>query len=349
VEQILKKRNKLEKKPVIIISIIVLILGILIGFRLDQKLNQKKESQLKQSLFTHNPLSDNSLPLILLKRPKNINFVIREPLGQDLFEGNSKSEIESLLSSKNVKFAFTVIGHSPESTLEKFNPNPGIINMGMLDASRIAELIQNGKTITPIYSASPIRNLDCYSEIQFLTNQNINSLDELEGKKIGIARAGLALATITFKKLQTNNIKVSQLHIYTNLSTAIKDLFQKKTDVIVARVSVFSNHEVVENNPLLLNLDNTSLKAFHTTNYQAPCSVIYIGSQLAPKIKDELTNKLMDLFSRPTHHDLLLKGMNVEYIKKITPESWQPIQDLFKDIPNFQLNSFAAEIIKDEN
>jgi ABC-type phosphate/phosphonate transport system substrate-binding protein len=334
--------NQLKKKSIIIVNVAILTLGILIGFRLDKKLSQKDENKKKQALFS-TYTGNNKLPPLIVRqsRPNVINFVIRQRSGVELFEGDTKSEIESLLGSKNFKFSFQVRGNSLELALEKLNENQRGVHMGMLDASRVVELTNK----VPIYAASPSSSQECYSEIQFLANENISHLEDLENKNIGVGAGGsLSLASLTFKQLKDKNITVKKLYIYKNSYVPIKDLSQKKIDVFAERIAVLTNNEVVRGGPFI---DRTNLKIIYTTNNKVPCNVIFISKILDPAIKEQLVNKFMDVFSRPDTKNLMMRGMNVESIKTITPESWKPIELLFKDMHKFQLNTFASEIINE--
>jgi ABC-type phosphate/phosphonate transport system substrate-binding protein len=329
--------------------VVVFAIGILIGNRIEYKLNQKSENKKRQLLYGTNPVTQP--PLVFPAKMKIINFVVREEATGEITDDETRAKIESIMGSKKVKFNFRIFGKSSDASIQALHDNIGKPNMGMIDASRVVELVKQGVPIAPIYTTSPNQS-ECYSEIQIISNGSAQKIEDLEKKNIGVDNSALPLSRITFKNLKEKKITVNKLHIYNNPKNALRDLLTKKIDVIMNRVAVNSNNQVASKLGYMDNgayVQYPGLKILATSNNKVPCKVIFISTILNPLSIQELEAKMIDVTSNPETKELIERGLLIASIRKVTPESWKPVEDVFKDSFNFPLNTFATEIITEKD
>ncbi|MBC7538046.1 MAG: ABC transporter substrate-binding protein [Bacteriovorax sp.] len=310
----------------------------------QKDINIRKQAVFGKNLYPQQPLVLPPLPII-------INFLLNDQTSDELLDETTKSSIENLMSSKYIKFYFRFFGKSPTSALQTLSENRGKTNMGMVDASRVVNMLLRGWPVDPIYTASPNPTNECFTETQIISNGNVKRIEDLDRKNIGVERIAMPLSFLTFKNLKEQNISVNKFYIYNNLNSELKDLLNNKIDAIVTRVSVFSNNQTgskigyfdSEGYP-----DYPNFKILTTSNFKVPCKIIFISKLIGSNLKLELENKLMDVTSRPETKELIARGINVASIRKIKSEDWGKIEKLLKDLKNFHLNTFASEIIKSE-
>lgn len=320
---------------------IVLVVGIFAGTKFQSKLNQKAESKIKEvaSIPVNKP---NSPP-----RYKMINFLIREQNSGDIKEKETRIAVENLFNSNKVRFIFKTFGKAPANS-----PNEAAVNhMGLIDASRVVEQMSMGFDLIPLFTASPNSQAECFSEMQVVTKRNVQALENLSGKRMGLEKISVNIAKLLLKQLKDNNVTLKSIHIYSSKDNAIKDLTTDKIDVMFDRASVFSNGLMTSRIGIIQNgafSQYPEFKILTTSSFKIPCKVIFMNSLVPPAIKEELEKKFEDLYTQPESRELMARAILIGSIKKVTSESWQPIESQLKGLSDIELDKYASEVTYDK-
>lgn len=314
-----------------------LIIGGFVGFRLNNKLVQKEQA--KKFEFKANTIQPQQLNsdkrhgvIFLLPEHKDINHITQE--GIEKLEAALKTNHYGVkVYIKKTRAPFTI---KPET--------------GIVDAVRLYLINDSNEYYLPLYTASPRENEECFFETQFLThkNNNINTIEDLKNKNVGIGDMSLPMALITFKDLTAKQIKFNSLHVYYVNNEILASLMSEKTDVIALTVQSFSNNEVKSGLGTMSGNfypNFMDLKVISTSHYKIPCNLLFIKRQLPEQIKQDITDKYNEAFYDPKNKGMMGDLLGVKSIQKMSYEKWTEIKKTLKDISKFDINSVADKII----
>ncbi|MFA6237755.1 MAG: hypothetical protein WC635_10545 [Bacteriovorax sp.] len=324
---------------------LIFAIGIGIGYRIELKLYAKKQDQKQETLSSSSILEVKPQGFI------RINFV--SPLvDEEVVDESLKSQIENLMSSKNIQF-FLHFGGKSRLGPAVGNKSDAKINMGAIEPSRIVEMRASGVQILPIFTASLNPSGECYSEIQIVSNGSIEKIEDLNGKNIGVISWAMPLSILTFKKLKERNITFGKIYSYQNNigKAGLADLKANKIDALVVKTL---SQSAASNEPWSslgvfkgeTYLEYPKFKILSSSNDKVPCKVIFINSFLPGIVREEISNKLESLLSKPETQDVFSKGIHIASIQKLTAQNWKAIEDLLQSIRNTPLTTFASEVIK---
>jgi hypothetical protein len=312
----------------------VLIIGGLIGSQIERKLFLKNSTEVAQ------------VPTPVAKKV-DIKFVIPGRKNTSASKTEVMKELEKKLSSTAYTLSFYINNDGPN---RKYSVDRIQTQIGMVDTSRIFELQKNGSDISPVFLTSPRPEVECYAEIQVVTTKQspINSLNELEKKNLGVAVAAIPLANFIFKNLKEQNITASKIVMFTELSEGLSDLNSGKFDAIVTRATTFNNNEVaskigeVKDNSFV---NHPELKIISTSENKIPCNTIFFSNVLPESVKTALTLKFASLITTRDGEQLMSEAIGVRYVYNVDPVKWKEVERKLASLQDFQLSSFAPEII----
>lgn len=336
----------MKKYQVVLGFAVILIIGFALGYRTKDKVD-KREGFIP-TIPGKPPAPSSATP----NKPqqREIQFLIRENNAGDILEESKKVELEQLLSTGRLIFHFRIVGRTPEDQFldRKQRKSPVPINAGMVDSIRAAELLQQGLIVTPIFSASPKEGAECFSDVQFVSNGKVQSLEGMAGKNIGIDQTSIGLASGVFKKLQQKGITVKKMYVYKKPIKGLADLEAGTIDVFIDRINTFSDGEIVSKLSMVTKggyVGYPNLQVLHATNNKIPCKVVFLSTKLSPESREEMKNKFADVLMNPKTKEKASAGLLIGSLREMTPEAWKPVDDYFKQINSFQPKTFAEEIV----
>lgn len=330
---------------IILSLLVILAIGVGVGYRIEVMQIAKDENKTKGNSLDAQPLL-----------PTKINFISPRTMSGEVANEGLKLEIEKLMNSKNIQFSFRTGSKNPGKPAAGAAEVPDKINMGAIEPSRVVEMRESGAKIDAIYTVSLNPDQECFSEIQIVSNGNIEKLEDLNGKNIGVEALAMPLSILSFKKLKEKNISFAKLNLYQNDSSksSLADLIANKIEALVVKTRSQSS---ASNQPW------SSIGVFQGTSYQeypkfkilttsdnkVPCRVIFINSLLPAVVKEEISNKLESLLSKTETKEVFSKGIHIASLRKMTPKTWKAVEELLKSSRNIPLSNFASEVIKNNN
>lgn len=326
-------------------TIVVICVAVLFSFALGYRVKDKIE---KRSSILATP-GAGKLP-DALKGPqlkqRDIYFLVREKNAGTIMEADKREELEKLLSLGYVKFHFRIGGRTPDDK-KRIGGNESPPNMGMIDALRAEELVQQGLIEMPFYAASP-KEQECVSETQIVSNGSVHTIEGLAGKTIGIDQTEINLALGLFKKLRAQGITVKKLVIYKRPAKALGDLSSGAIDAYFDRVSLFPSGEVISRltaNSKGVYVGYPNFQVLLSTANKIPCKVIFISSKISKETREIMKGKFTDVFNNPKTKDIARSGLDIGSLQVMTPEIWKRVEDYYKQNSSFQIKTFAEDIV----
>jgi ABC-type phosphate/phosphonate transport system substrate-binding protein len=257
--------------------------------------------------------------------------------------------VEKLFSSKLVDFHFiTPNPASGDSGIVKAPRRVNVkFNAGILDATKLAELNKVQEKHNILFTTSPASETECTREVQIVSNGDVKKITDLNQKIFGISDEAMPLSYLTIKQLKGKGISAKEIHTYRVLEAGVKDLLEKKIDVLITRVSVLSDKKIltkvgIESNHSFPN--NPSLNVIFTSEDKIPCTLIYVSKSVPEKVQSELFLNLKSAFSTLENENNISKVTMLKSIHEISPEEWKKVKAQIGIALDFQLKTFSPLI-----
>lgn len=328
-----------------IMLVIALLFGAIIGSRFSRKIEQRNKTLAIQPIRPSPKLPAQKQPG--QKGPRTYYFVIPEIKDRTHLTEDKVAELEKMMSTPQYKISIVIKNN--KAVVPTLKPDSGI-----MDATKLSDINRLAENLTPLFTASPIEQTECYSEIQFVTLKKnaIHSMDDFKGKNVATSPRAIPLLNLPLTEMLHKDIRFGTIYIQDTPSTLLNSLYTGKADLLALRVMSLSNNEVIS---ILGNMASHGypnfgdIKVISTTNNRIPCNYIFVRARLPAEAKELMTSKLTYLFYNPQTKPFMIENLELASIKPVNPEEWKAVKEKTKNIFKFELESSAAKIVNEVN
>ncbi len=318
---------------IILIIIPFLALGIFLGQYLFSP--KQEQNAIAPPVTTVPPSISNKQepPLAAPIKAEAVDFII---LDEDIppSEEIDRVKLEEVFQTK--KFTSKIIPFS-DNQKSRLTAKGNIV--GIASAELLTDMTKTAPYFAPKFTFSTDPKAECYKEVELavLANEEIKSLEDLNGKIIGIDEKALVQAKLFLseKKLIAKKIKV-----FSHNNKAFTKLSDKEVDAYFTSYKSFSNGTSVGN----LGQNFSSIKIMYNSADQIPCHLIFFNQNMNRDLLEEVENKLSEVLFRPSTKEIAQKVLSSASFRPYLSQDWSKSFDLISRGQNIELKTLAEEV-----
>jgi hypothetical protein len=318
-----------------IVLIVALLVGIYGGSHLSTLIEQLQPKEKPK-------LAEYHAPNVL----EHVKFLV---LNDDLAMSDlERLNLENDFREKNLDFKIIIVKNRIEENIQ----NAGVLEnanlIGIISPERLASLSQNAPYLIAKYTILSDKVNECFKEAQISINANsdINQLENINQKIVGIENEILPLAKLELLALKLKNITPSKIITFTNRKNGIEELLNNHIDVYFSKTKVFSNGQFEDGLASMLDhklVNYPGLKNLKTTELKIPCNIVFFNSNFSPSLSSQIEGKLqkMIMIEKPKEmKDLLSIGA----LREVRIETWDALRKMLLKSLNTDLNELSENI-----
>lgn len=281
----------------------------------------------------------------------NVNFVVRERFNAKPDDQKKIDEVKNLLGTNIGNFEIVYDrSRQPFISLKQILNDQN--NAGILDATRVVQMAKNkSNKINAMFSTSPLEDLNCSSEVVFLTKKNGSekSLIEFSQKNLGFTGPSQQMLNIKLKEQKKEKLKFNKIFEISNNEEGLKALADNQIDVLAARIQRFGDSKTIfVVNDKEVDLNGLEIQIVEITDYKLPCKIIFT-KQLSDIANQQFKNNFISAFQQKDKLALLEEVIGARSIYEISSKRWEEINDAAEKSQNIRIKKFCNEFIKQKN